>query len=227
MRSLSIMIKPVSGACNMRCRYCFYADVMARREVTVYPKMSLETLECVVRRAFRYADGPIGFAFQGGEPTLIGLPFFEAFMRFVREYNTRRQPVRCAVQTNGYALSDEMIDFFAREQFLLGVSLDGTQQDHDRMRMDANGNPTYDVIHGTMRRLSKAGVEFNILCVVNAYVAQHPKEVFSALAPYRYIQFIPCLDDLEGNSAEYSLTPEDHLAFQKTTFDLYYAAMKA
>ena len=220
------MIKPVSGACNMRCRYCFYADVMAHRQTKTYPRMTLETLETIVRRAFRYADGAVSFAFQGGEPTLIGLPYFQALVRFVREYNIRRQPVRYAVQTNGYDLPDEMIEFFARERFLIGVSLDGVEETHDRTRISASGEPTFQTVLETTRRLAAHGVDFNILCVVNAYVAREPRRVFEALAPYGYIQFIACLDGFDEAHTEHSLDAESYLEFLKVTFDLYHAAHK-
>ena len=85
MPALSIMVKPVSGACNMRCRYCFYADIMQHRETPYYPKMTLETLETLVRRAIHFADGPVSFAFQGGEPTLAGLDFYRALLEFERK----------------------------------------------------------------------------------------------------------------------------------------------
>lgn len=221
MPAVSIMVKPVSGACNMNCRYCFYSDVMARRETAVYPKMSIEALEVLVRRAFRYADGPVSFSFQGGEPTLAGPEFYDALVRFERMYNTRGLPVHNAVQTNGYALSDELIALFARERFLLGVSLDGDAVAHDRMRPDRAGAPTFDRIRDNIARLGAAGVEFNVLCVVNDYVARRPAEVFAALAPFRYLQFIACLDDLDGTKQPHSLTPEGYLHFLKETFDLY------
>ena len=143
MPALSIMVKPVSGACNMRCKYCFYTDVMENRETPCFPRMTLETLETLVRRAIRHADGPISFAFQGGEPTLAGLDFYRALVEFERRYNTRGLPIDNSLQTNGYALSDEMIEFFAREHFLLGVSLDGDALAHDLMRVDQGGNPTF------------------------------------------------------------------------------------
>lgn len=221
MSALSIMVKPVSGACNMHCRYCFYSDVMAHRETAVYPRMSIEALETLVRRAFRYADDSLCFSFQGGEPTLAGEEFFEALVRFERMYNTRGIPVQNAVQTNGYALSDEMIDLFAREHFFLGVSLDGDAVAHDGMRPDRAGAPTFERIRSNIARLEAAGVEFNILCVVNEPVARRPVEVFEALAPYRHLQFIACLDGLDGAKRAYSLTPESYLGFLKKTFDLY------
>ena len=224
MPPITVMVKPVSGACNMRCGYCFYTDVMARRGTAVYPRMTPEILEAVVRRAFSYADGQVSFAFQGGEPALIGLGFYETFMRLERRYNVRSLPVSNAVQTNGLQISDEMISFFAQEHFLVGVSMDGFAEAHDRLRVDSSGGPTFERVCGTVRRLSDAGVDFNILCVVNDFVAREPRKVFQNLSRYGYIQFISCLDDLDGGKKPYSLRPEHYLTFLKTTFDLYYQA---
>ena len=132
MPPITVMVKPVSGACNMRCRYCFYADEMQHRNASVYPRMTSELLDVMVRRVIRSADSSVHFLFQGGEPTLIGLPFFEQLIRLERKYNLRGLKITNAVQTNGYHLSDEMIAFFAKEQFLVGVSLDGTNETHDK-----------------------------------------------------------------------------------------------
>lgn len=222
MPALSLMIKPVSGACNMRCRYCFYADIMDHREQRIYPKMTLETLEVVVRRTFRYADGPVSFSFQGGEPTLAGLEYFEMFARLVRQYNARGLPVAFSIQSNGYDLSDAWIRFLKEQDFLVGISLDGSRKTHDLLRVDANGEGTFDRIHSTLERLRLAGVRYNILCVVNEHVARDPKGVFAALSQHRYLQFIPCLDPLDGSSQDYSLSEERYLTFLKETFDLYY-----
>lgn len=224
MPPITVMVKPVSGACNMRCRYCFYADEMNHRQSSVYPRMSSELLDVMVRRIIRSADSSVHFLFQGGEPTLIGLPFFEQLVKTQRKYNTRGLKISNAVQTNGYDLSDEMIAFFAKEQFLVGVSLDGTDETHDLLRPDAKGLPTSALVRQTIDRLRKAGVSVNVLCVVNGEVAIHPKEVFSALAPYEYLQFIPCLDGLDGEKRDYSLSGEAYLAFLKTTFDCYHQA---
>ena len=218
------MIKPVSGACNMRCRYCFYADEMKRREVAISPRMSDALLDVTVRRVIRSADSAAHFLFQGGEPTLIGLPFFERLVQLEQKYNTRALRITNAVQTNGYDLSDEMIAFFAKEHFLVGVSLDGTAQTHDLMRPDAAGRPTASVVRKTIERLREAGVSVNVLCVVNGEVARRPSEVFDALAPYEYIQFIPCLDGLDGQTRDYSLSGKAYLTFLKETFDRYHQA---
>jgi len=224
MPPITVMVKPVSGACNMRCRYCFYADEMHHRKASVYPKMTGELLDVMVRRVIRSADSSVHFLFQGGEPTLIGLPFFEQLVCLQRKYNTRGLKISNAVQTNGYDLSDEMIAFFAREQFLVGVSLDGTDETHDMLRPDAKGLPTSAAVRKTIDRLRAAGVSVNVLCVVNGEVAKYPQAVFSALAPYQYLQFIPCLDGIDGEKRDYSLSGEDYLAFLKATFDCYYVA---
>jgi len=224
MPPITVMVKPVSGACNMRCRYCFYADEMHHRKASVYPRMTGELLDAMVRRIIRSADSSVHFLFQGGEPTLIGLPFFEQLMQLERKYNTRGLKITNAVQTNGYDLTDEMIAFFAREQFLVGVSLDGTDETHDLLRPDAKGMPTAGVVRRTIDRLRAAGVSVNVLCVVNREVARCPREVFAALSQYEYLQFIPCLDGLDGEKRDYSLSEEDYLAFLKSVFDCYHRA---
>ena len=224
MPPITVMVKPVSGACNMRCRYCFYADEMQHRSASVYPRMTGELLDVMVRRVVRSADSSVHFLFQGGEPTLIGLPFFKQLVQLERKYNTRGLNITNAVQTNGYDLSDEMIAFFAHEQFLVGVSLDGTNETHDMLRPDAKGLPTSGVIRKNLERLRTAGVSVNVLCVVNSEVAKVPEAVFSALAPYEYLQFIPCLDSLDGEKRDYSLSSEAYLSFLKATFDCYHQA---
>ena len=224
MPPITVMVKPVSGACNMRCQYCFYADEMHNRETSVYPHMTSELLDVMVRRVIRSADSSVHFLFQGGEPTLIGLPFFRQLVQIQKKYNTRGLKVTNAIQTNGYALSDEMIAFFAKERFLVGVSLDGTHETHDLLRPDAKGLPTSGIVRKSIERLRAAGVSVNVLCVVNSEVARRPHEVFSALSEYEYLQFIPCLDGLDGETRDYSLSSEAYLAFLKTTFDCYHQA---
>ncbi len=224
MPPLSLMIKPVSGLCNMRCGYCFYADEMANREIAIYPKMSFETLEILVRRAVSYAEGSVSFAFQGGEPTLAGAEFYEHLIFLQKKYNTRGLKVSNSVQTNGYQLDDRLLDLFAREKFLLGVSVDGDRAENDKMRVNAAGEGTFDRVMGNIEKLKARGIEYNLLCVVNHYVARRPKQVFDALRDSGFIQFIPCLDDLDGETHDHSLTQEDFLTFLKETFDLYHQA---
>ena len=120
MPPLTVMIKPASSRCNLRCRYCFYADVTVHRAVRDCGLMSEDTMRQLIRRCLAYADGSLSFAFQGGEPLLAGLPFYRAFTREVRRQNTRRIPVHYALQTNGTLLTEDFCRFFAENGFLLG-----------------------------------------------------------------------------------------------------------
>lgn len=221
MPPLSIMIKPASSSCNMRCRYCFYADVASNRENANYGTMSLETARRLIRRAFLYADGSVSFAFQGGEPTLAGLGFFQDFLNAVRQCNARSLPVYYALQTNGYALTDELCAFFAENRFLLGVSLDGTREIHDALRRDAQGQGTYDRVLQGIGRLKKHGVEYNILCVVTAAVAARAKDCWDSLKEHRFLQYIPCIDAFSGELRDYSLSAEAYGHFLTDTFVCY------
>lgn len=221
MPPLTMMIKPVSGSCNMRCSYCFYMDEAQNREAPNRGRMSQELLETLVRRAFAYADGEVNFAFQGGEPTLAGEAFFTRLAELQRKYNGRGLRVHNAVQTNGYDLPDGLIDLFARERFLVGVSVDGDEALHDRFRRDAQGRGTYARVMENIGRLQAARVEYNVLCVVDEAVARSGRRVFEALAPHAFVQFIPCLDPLDGAKQAYSLTPEGYMQFLNETFDGY------
>lgn len=226
MPPITVMVKPVSGNCNMRCAYCFYADEAARREVASYGAMDEETLETLVRRVFAYADGGVTLAFQGGEPTLAGADFYRRLLTLEKRYNGRGLPVRHALQTNGYDMPDELLEVLREGRFLLGVSLDGCREIHDRRRLDRNGKPTYDRVCQTVDRLKKAGIEYNILCVVDRQVARQAEQCYRALEKHRYLQFIPCLDSLDGQTTADSLTAEDHGAFLIQIFDLYEATLR-
>jgi uncharacterized protein len=224
MPPLSVLIKPVSSSCNMRCRYCFYRDVAEHREQASLGIMSEGTLDNIIRRAAAYADSEIDFSFQGGEPTLAGLDFYKALIRAEKKYNSKGLVIHNSLQTNGYNISDELMDLFAGEGFLLGVSLDGTPELHDAYRLGADGHGTSGRVLETIACLERHGVDFNILCVVNSLVAAHPKECFDYLKKYKYIQYIPCLDGFSGDKNDCSLTPEAYTGFLKESFDLYYAA---
>lgn len=223
MPPITIMIKPASGMCNMRCKYCFYADVAANRELPNYGIMSLSTLEKLMKKVFSYAEGSASFIFQGGEPTLAGLDFFGAVLAYQKEYNVNGVKVWNAIQTNGYAVTEEWAKFFAENNFLVGLSLDGFKEAHDAVRVDSGGRGTYARVVKTAALFDACGVEYNILCVVDKMVARHPVKTYRALKKYRYLQFIPCMDDFDGKKQAHSLTAEAYGNFLKQTFDLYYA----
>ena len=226
MPPVTVMVKPVSGACNMRCRYCFYADEMARRAHAVLPAMTLDMLETLVRRVMVYAEGEANFVFQGGEPTLAGVDFYRHLVRLQRQYSRPTVRISNAIQTNGLALSGEMIAFLAEQRFLVGVSLDGCAAVHDSMRRDTAGQGTFRRVCGNVRRLREAGAEVNILCVVNGETAAHAREVLDALEPLGYLQLIPCLDGLDGTPGPSPLTDEAYGAFLQVAFDRYERAFR-
>lgn len=221
MPPLTLLVKPASGSCNLRCSYCFYTDVAARRETASFGHMGLDTLEALMRRAFAYADGQLHLTFQGGEPTLAGKDFFRRVLALEREYGRAGLQVSNAIQTNGYTLDAEWMEIFEAGQFLVGVSVDGTQALHDACRRDAQGGPTYGRVMEGIHLLRERQVMYNILCVVNQAIASQPRAVFQSLQKHRYLQFIPCLDGFDGKRSPQSLDPLTYGRFLVETFDLY------
>lgn len=222
MPPIHMLIKPASSLCNMRCKYCFYADVSAHRKTKSYGIMSLKLLETLTKKALQAADDACSFSFQGGEPTLAGLDFFENLIAFQKKYNTKNLVIHNAIQTNGYDLDETWAAFFAKNNFLVGLSVDGSKEMHDAMRVDANGNGTYTKIMKTAALFDQYHVQYNILCVVNNLIARHPQKVYNALKKFKYLQFIPCLDSFDGQKEQYSLDVNRYSVFLKTLFDCYY-----
>ena len=161
MQYVNFLVKPASSLCNMRCRYCFYEDEAANRAQASMGVMSAQTAELLIRQALETVDfnGQISFAFQGGEPTVAGLGFFQNFVETVRRLNTRRIPVSYSIQTNGLALDGEWAEFLAKNRFLVGLSLDGDKAIHDEFRVDAAGKGTWARVQKNLALLQKAGVE--------------------------------------------------------------------
>ncbi len=222
MPPITMLIKPASSLCNMRCKYCFYADIAENRNIRSYGMMTDETLENLVKAAFEYADGSATFAFQGGEPTLAGIDFYKLLISLQKKYNKNNISVYNSIQTNGYDINEEWACFFKEQNFLVGLSLDGTKSIHDALRVDANGYGTFNRVKATAELLTKFDVEFNILCVVNNFTARHPRQVFDSLKQYKYLQFIPCLDPFGGRGDIYSLTEKRYTSFLIETFEAYY-----
>lgn len=222
MRNLSIMIKPASSLCNMRCGYCFYADVAHQRDIASYGLISDDTLETMLRAIF--ADlkrgDHLNLAFQGGEPTLAGLNFFRSVIRKVSALN-QGVHVHYALQTNGLLLDDEWCAFLHENRFLVGLSYDLLPNRNDEARVDVHGQGTTKRVLETAKRLDRHQVEYNILCTLTEYVARNPHKVWNAIRqhPFRYVQFTPCLDDLEKKSSPYALKPASFASFYTQLFD--------
>lgn len=194
-----VMIKPVSGQCNLRCKYCFYMDEAEHREVASYGRMSLATLQNIVKKTCEAAEktrDACTFVFQGGEPTLRGLEFYQELARMQSPYRERGVIIYNTIQTNGMVLDQEWANFLAQNQFLVGLSLDGTAQINDALRTDACGRGSYSQIRQAAACLDRAKVSYNIVTVVTKEIAKSAKTIYNDYLNHQwfYLQFIPCLD---------------------------------
>ena len=227
MPPLSIMIKPASGLCNLRCNYCFYADEAANRETASYGMMSEETLEEILKRTLAFAEGSCSIVFQGGEPTLAGLDFFRKAVALEEKWNVNHVKISNSIQTNGILLNREWASFLKEHRFLVGISLDGNRRVHDTNRLDAKGDGTFSRAMQAVELLKEYQVEFNVLAVVTQQSVSQIKNIyqFFARAGVEYQQYIPCLDPLNqapGNES-YSLNEGLYAQFLKDLFDCWYA----
>lgn len=230
MPPINLLIKPASGSCNLRCTYCFYTDVMDNRDIKDYGMMSKETLEIIVKKAIKQADGSCTIAFQGGEPTLVGLDFYKHLIKVQDKYKKANLTITNAIQTNGMLIDEEWAKFFGENNFLVGLSLDGYEYIHDQLRIDARQEGTHKKVMETARLFDKHKVEYNILTVVTANVAKKISKIYKFYKSegFHYMQFIPCLDPLYEERGKYahSLTPKLYGRFLKDLFDEWYKDVK-
>lgn len=184
-------------------------------------------MDAMVRNVFSYADSSVSFTFQGGEPTLAGEEWYKEFHLAIERYNPKKLPVSFFLQTNGYDISDGLIEIFKKHSYLLGISLDGDEEIHNSLRPTASGAPTYAKINEAIARLDAAGVEYNILTVITEQVASRGAEVYRTLRDrgFRFLQFIPFVSDFieEGRVDSYTLTPESYARFLSETLREYRA----
>lgn len=220
------MIKPSSSNCNMRCEYCFYYSISEKRIHKSWGFMNFELLETIVRKALNEVEDICTFAFQGGEPTLVGLDFYKKLVKCEQKYNQQNIEINNAIQTNGLAIDEEWAHFLAQNHFLVGISLDGPKKIHDLYRIDNQGKGTFQRIIKAIKLFNQYHVKYNILTVVTAQVACDIHKIYNFFKDknFKYLQFIPCLDPLQEEPGVYrfSLTPEKYSYFLKTLFDLWY-----
>ena len=226
MPPLNFLIKPVSGSCNMNCSYCFYVDEANQRQVSNYGAMDDSVMQELIRKAVAKAEYAVTFLFQGGEPTLIGLPFYQRFVEYASKYAPSGLTVQYAFQTNGILLDDAWCRFFLEHHFLVGISMDGTESCHNRYRLDKSGHGTYAQTLRAVALLNKYKIPYNVLTVVTKDLAGHIQEVFDAYCNNNILfqQYIPCLEPLgeKRNQREYALSPSEYGLFLTNMFDLWY-----
>jgi uncharacterized protein len=210
-----VMAKPIGPACNLDCTYCYYLE-----KEKLYPRgenfrMTPEVLEKYIRSYIALQNTPeLTFAWQGGEPTLLGVNYFRKVVELQKAYGDGR-PIHNALQTNGTKLDPEWCRFFADNKFLIGLSVDGPRKLHDTYRVDKGQKPTFDRVMRGLGLLKQHGVEFNTLTVINASNVKHPLAVYDFLRETgsRFLQFIPLVERLPagGSSAgglDYAEPPE-------------------
>lgn len=204
------MAKPGGSECNLDCTYCFYLEKAALYRESGRPRMSDDVLESYVRQyiAATPHDNEVAFTWQGGEPTLCGLAFYERAIRLQQQYGAGRH-ITNSFQTNGLLVDEAWCAFFKRHDFLIGLSLDGPEHIHDAYRVTAGGRPSHALVMRALRLLQASGVRYNILACVNHQSAQAPLEVYRFLrdAGAEFIQFIPVVERLpEAREHESGLT---------------------
>ena len=228
-KAFHIMAKPTGSACNINCDYCFFL-----KKEALYPdsnfRMSDEVHDAYIRQLFAGHQVPqVTVAWQGGEPTLMGLDFYRRSVEFQKTCAKPGTRIENSFQTNGILLDDEWCRFFHDNNFLVGLSIDGPKELHDVYRKDKGGRGTFDRVLRAVRLLQKHKVEFNILCAVNSKNAAHPLEVYRFFRDElqaQYIQFIPVVERdnpspcMEGNQVtDRSVGPEQWGKFLIAMFD--------
>ncbi len=224
MKNLTVLIKPASDLCNMRCEYCFYRGAAKRRKIDGCGIMSPKTLENLVRKAFDFAEEGCSFCFQGGEPTLAGLSFYQEFDGLLKKYNTRKIPVFKAMQTNGYLIDKHWARYLHDRNFLVGLSLDGTEDLHDRFRRGSDGRGTFSDVMRAAAVMNEYRVRYNILSVITDNNACRGKEIYSFFKKrgFMYLQFIKCIDSSQDGQKKSFLAPLNWGRFMNEVFDEYY-----
>jgi len=192
------MVKPTGAICNLDCAYCYYLHKEELLGSDSKFRISDEILEAHIRQ---YIEGQRGdevvFSWQGGEPTLLGVEFFEKVVALEKKYQRPGLHIENDLQTNGTLLNDEWYSFLCQNKFLVGLSIDGPQELHDRFRVNKGGQPTFDKVFAAGQQLQKYGIPFNTLTVVNRVNAKKPLDVYRFLSRElrpRQLQFIPCVE---------------------------------
>ncbi len=224
MQPFTLLIKPSGSNCNLDCGYCFYKS-RSPEVGTGRQRMSFEVLENLIKDYLQLGFPINSFAWQGGEPTLMGLDFYKKVVELQNKYGKSGQEISNSLQTNGILLNDEWCKFLHENNFLLGISIDGPKEFHDIYRLDHSGAGTFEkVVHG-IEKCKEYEVEFNTLTLLNAKNIEYPEKIFSFLTELgvKYMQFIPCVEIVPDTKeiADFSITPEQYGVFLCKMFDLW------
>ena len=220
MRQMTALIKPASSSCNLRCSYCFYCDEANTRSKNTTSTMEISTAENLIKKMFDFCGEKsfLSFTFQGGEPLLAGVDFFREFIKIAEANRTQGSIIRYSLQTNGTLIDEEFCNFFKEHGFLIGVSLDGDKELHDKNRCKS-----FDDVMKGIELLKKHDVDFNILSVITSKTDASMLFDFYKRNEFRNVQPIYCLDSLSGEKDEYSIGAKQLARFKKRLFNLWFS----
>jgi uncharacterized protein len=192
-----LLAKPTGAVCNLDCTYCFFLSKEALYPGSTF-RMAEDLLELYIRQLLESHEAPnVTIAWQGGEPTLMGLDFFRRSIELVERYRKPGQEIEHTIQTNGTKIDEAWCAFFREHRFLVGLSMDGPPDVHDRYRVDKGGGPTHHRVLAAARLMAEQGVDVNILCTVHTANEDRGAEVyryFRDVVGARYLQFIPIIE---------------------------------
>ncbi len=198
LRRYHVIVKPIGSLCNLDCTYCYYLHKAELLGTNSRVRISDEVLETHIRQYTEGQDGEeVVFTWQGGEPTLLGLTFYEKVVALQQKYKRSGQRIENDLQTNGTLLDDNWCAFLKTHNWLIGLSIDGPEELHDRFRVAKDGKATFTKVFAASQLLHKHGIRFNTLSVINRWNAQRPLDVYRFISrevrPYE-LQFIPCVE---------------------------------
>jgi uncharacterized protein len=221
----SIVLKPMGAFCNLRCQYCFYLEKQNLYSGTPSGhRMSEETLRKMIEQMFACSNNPT-FVWQGGEPTIIGLEFFEHAVELQKHY-AKGRAFSNSLQTHGMLLNQNWFRFLKKENFLVGLSLDGPQAVHDYYRVDALGKKTFEAVYAAALSMQQEKIPFNVLATVSDYSVNYAKEIYQFFAEndFLFMQFSPIVE-LDPNNhqqaAPYSVGALEYGRFLYEVFELW------
>lgn len=221
-KPLYVMLKPAGAHCNLACKYCYYLEKNKLYPTAQRHLMSDEMLEQFTRDYIEaQAMNQVLFTWHGGEPLLRSIDFYRKALSLQQKYAGGRR-IDNVIQTNGTLLTDEWCEFFAQNHWLVGISIDGPQPDHDHYRLTAAGKPSWKKVMQGIKLLKKHGVEWNAMAVVNAYNANHPLEFYRFFKENgcQFLQFTPIVERLtrhEDGRTLASLADKDKISLSEAS----------
>ncbi len=226
----SVLIKPSGPDCNLSCSYCFYKKKLSLFSKTDH-RMPTALLDNLTQQIMEQSGDYASFAWQGGEPTLMGIDFYKKAVEYQNKYKRSNQKCNNGFQTNGTLINKSWSEFLSKSNFLVGLSLDGPEHIHDHYRTNILGNGSWEKVIRARDILLDHNVQTNALIVVNNYSVQFPEEIymFHKNCGLRHMQFIPCIEydpDRSNKTASYTVKADEYGKFLITLFKLWYNDFK-